>query len=105
VEGYVDARRMSRGRECAGLVHEEETAAPARIDYELAASGPSTLWLDGRLLVATREDAGAVLGRGIALPVDLTSGPHRITVLTCPESGPAARSGFYLVERRRAAPG
>ena len=105
LEGYVDARRISPGRDCVGLVHEEETAAAARIDYELAPAGPTTLWLDGRLLVAARGDAGAVLGKGVALPVDLAPGLHRIAVLTCPESGPGARSGFYLVARRRAAPG
>lgn len=103
VEGYVDARRVARGRSCVALVHELESDARARVDYELAPSGPSTLWLDDRLLISTAADSGAVLGRGIVLPMDLTPGRHRITVLTCPESGPEARSGFYLVERRRTA--
>ncbi len=102
-EGYVDARRVARGRGCAALVYERESDTGVRIDYELAPSGPSTLWLDDRLLISTAADSGAVLGRGIVLPMDLTPGHHRITVLTCPESGPEARSGFYLVERRRTA--
>jgi hypothetical protein len=101
LEGYVDARRISQGRGCVGLAHEETAEAPARIDYELAPSGPSTLWLDGRLLVTAAGEAGAVLGRGTLLPVELTAGPHRLTVLTCPDS--TNRSGFYLVERKRAA--
>jgi hypothetical protein len=103
-EGYVDARRVVQGRDCVGLVHEETAAAAARVDYELAPSGPSTLWLDGRLLAATAGEPGAVLGRGIVLPVDLTPGPHRIAVLTCPESAPGSRAGFYLLERKRTAP-
>jgi hypothetical protein len=102
-EGYVDARRVAQGRDCVGLVHEETAAAAVRIDYELAPSGPSTLWLDGRLLAATAGEPGAVLGRGIVLPVDLTPGPHRIAVLTCPESTPESRAGFYLLERKRTA--
>ena len=101
-EGYVDARRVVQGRECVGLVHEESAAASSRIDYELASSGPSTLWLDGRLLAST-GGGGAVLGRGTVLPVDLTPGNHRLTVLTCPESSPDGRSGFYLLARRPAA--
>jgi hypothetical protein len=104
VEGYVDARRVAQGRDCVGLVHEEAPAAPVRIDYELSPSGPSTFWLDGRLLVSTAGEPGAVLGRGIVLPVDLAPGAHRITVLTCPESAPGSRAGFYLVERKRTAP-
>lgn len=101
VEGYVDARRVARVGDCVALVHEREAAVGVHLDYELAPSGPSTLWLDDRLLVSTAADSGAVLGKGIVLPMDLTPGRHRITVLTCAESGPDARSGFYLVERRR----
>jgi hypothetical protein len=98
-EGYVDARRVAQGQECLGLVHAESAAAPARIDYELSGSGPTRLWLDGRLLAAT-GGTGAVLGGGTVLPVDLTPGTHRWTVLTCPENTPAGRSGFYLLARR-----
>ncbi|HEY4588073.1 MAG TPA: hypothetical protein VII86_02555, partial [Thermoanaerobaculia bacterium] len=101
LEGYVDARRVSQGRECVGLVHEEAAGAPVRIEYELAPSGPSTLWLDGRLLASEMGEPGAVLGRGIVLPVELTAGTHRLAVLTCPDTTPAARAGFYLVERKR----
>jgi hypothetical protein len=97
VEGYVDARRISQGRDCATLVHEEETGTAARVDYELAPSGPTTLWLDGRFLASTAGNPGAVLGEGIRLPVDLAPGLHRITVRTCPAKD--GRSGFYLVER------
>lgn len=103
VEGYVDAGRLTQGRGCLALVHEEEAASPVRIDYELAPSGPTTLWLDDRLLTSAAGDGGAVLGQGINVPVDLAPGRHRITVLTCPESGPGGRTGFYLVERRRTA--
>ena len=103
VEGYVDARRVAQDRSCVALVHELEPDARARVDYELAPSGPSTLWLDDWPLISMAEGSAAVLGRGIVLPMDLTPGRHRITVLTCPESGPEAHSGFYLVERRRTA--
>jgi len=99
IEGYVDARRLSQGKNCLALVHDEEIREPRRTAYELAPSGPSTLWLDDRLLASTAGDSAAVLGRGITLPVELEPGYHRITVRTCPESGPAARSGFYLLER------
>jgi len=101
VEGYVDARRITQGRDCATLVHEEETKSAARIDYELAPSGPTTLWLDDRLLASTAGEPGAVLGKGILLPMELATGVHRITVRTCPARD--GRSGFYLVERGRGA--
>ena len=102
LEGYVDARRLTGGQaRCAGLVHEEEVGRPERVVYELAPSGPSSLWLDGRLLASTAGSLGAVLGRGIRVEADLGPGRHRIAVSTCPEDGPAARSGFYLLERRR----
>jgi hypothetical protein len=101
-EGYVDARRVAQGQECVGLAHEESVTTPARVDYELSSSGPTTLWLDGRLLASTGGGAGAVLGRGAMLPVDLTAGSHRFTVLTCPESAADGRSGFYLLARRPA---
>ncbi|HVR95115.1 MAG TPA: hypothetical protein VMW27_00770 [Thermoanaerobaculia bacterium] len=103
LEGYIDARRLTGGQaRCAGLVHEVEVENPARAVYELAPSGPSTLWLDGRLLASTSGSLGAVLGRGIRVEADLGPGRHRIAVSTCPEDSPAARSGFYLLERRRA---
>lgn len=102
LEGYVDASRLTRGqRRCVGLVHEQEVEAPVRVVYELAPSGPTSLWLDGRLLASTAGSLGAVLGRGIQIQADLEPGRHRIAVSTCPEEGTAARSGFYLLERRR----
>jgi hypothetical protein len=105
LEGYVDARRVSPRGGCVGLAREEGVVvAAARIEYELAPSGPTTLWLDGRLLAAVGGEPGAVLGRGIVLPVELAPGTHRLAVLTCPDSTPAARAGFYLLERKREAP-
>jgi hypothetical protein len=97
VEGYVDARRISPGGDCATLVHDEEAKAATRTDYELAPSGPTTLWLDGRLLAIVAGEPGAVLGKGILLPVDLAPGAHRITVRTCPARD--GRAGFYLLAR------
>ena len=97
VEGYVDARRVSQGKDCATLVHDEPAAAAGIVDYELAPSGPTTLWLDGRLLASVAGEPGAVLGRGLVLPMELTPGPHQITVKTCPARD--GRSGFYLVDR------
>jgi hypothetical protein len=102
LEGYVDARRLTRGqRRCVGLVHEQEVETPARVVYELAPSGPTSLWLDGRLLASTAGSLGAILGRGLQVQADLAPGRHRLTVSTCPEQGPEARSGFYLLERQR----
>jgi len=97
IEGYVDARRVSPGGDCTTLVHQEQTQSATHVDYELAPSGPTTLWLDDRPLISTSGDSGAVLGKGMALPVDLAPGNHRITVKTCPARD--GRSGFYLLNR------
>ncbi len=102
LEGYVDARRLTRGQaRCVTLVHELEVETPARVVYELAPSGPTSLWLDEQLLASTAGSLGAVLGRGVRVHADLSPGRHRLTVSTCPEQGPESRSGFYLLERQR----
>ena len=83
LEAYVDARRVGEG--CAHLVH--PISGPSSGLYELAASGPTELWLDGELLVADKMGSGAVLGRGLIVPLDLSAGEHRLVITTCPARG------------------
>ncbi len=98
VEGYVDAARLvDDPGDCLALVHPMAVAEATVRTWELAPYGPSKIWLDDRLLLAIDQAPGAVLGRGVKIPVALEPGEHRITVLTCP--GADQRSGFYLLAR------
>lgn len=98
IEGYVDASRISRTAECVAFVRRLELDVDTRVIYELAGFGPAALWLDGESVVQMRRGNRAVLGRGVEIPLRLTSGPHLITVLSCVDSE-SGRNGFYLVER------
>lgn len=103
LEGYVDGRRMGavgRGG-CLQFLHEEEADSPIHVTYELAPSGPSSIALDGRSIVSTTANLGAVLGQGLLVPVTLAPGRHTLTVLTCPDAGAPPRVGFYLLRRER----
>jgi hypothetical protein len=95
-EGYVDAKRVSTDA-CVTFVNVTDAALPALVTYELAASGPTTVFLDGDW-IASAAEAGAVLGRGVTFPVRLAAGRHELSVSTCPAHG---ASGFALVERAR----
>ena len=100
-EGYVDALRVSEQAECVAFARHVEFPQPAGGDrprLELVGAGPVALWLDDALLVQVRRGSGAVLGRGVEIPIDLSGVDHRLTVLSCkdPESGD---NGFYLVRR------
>ncbi len=98
VEGYVDVAPLADDPgDCLALVHPMTVEEAAVRTYELAPYGPAKLWLDDTMLLALDESPGAVLGRGVKLPLALDPGTHRITVLTCP--GAAGRAGFYLLER------
>jgi hypothetical protein len=103
LEGYVDGRRMGAGARggCLQFVHDEEADSPIHVTYELAPSGPSSLALDGRSMVSTAANLGAVLGQGLLVPVNLAPGRHTLTVLTCPDGGAPPRVGFYLLRRER----
>jgi hypothetical protein len=76
-----------------------DATAPTRRLYHLAPYGPTQLWLDSRLLLATAATSGAHLARATTVPVELTAGRHHLTVLTCPGDDGEGRSGFYLVDR------
>ena len=89
MEGFVDAGRVGRG--CVGFARDGTSGEKGW--YELAAHGPTKLWID-RQLVLTTGGNGAVLGRGVGLA--LAAAP-RISLLTCPGEG--GRAGFYLLRR------
>ncbi len=100
VEGYVDAGHLAAGpADCVALVHVEETAEAATRLYQLAPYGPTRLWLDDELVIASGETPRAYLESATAVPLRLTPGSHRITVLTCPGRDGSGRSGFYLRHR------
>lgn len=98
LEAFVDLRRIPAaakdGRGCAALQH----SLPPKKALELAPAGPTRLWVDGRPVVAIENDLGAVLGRGVVVPLDLGLGSRQVTVLSCPPRDPSSASGggFYL---------
>jgi hypothetical protein len=98
LEGFVDGRRVIGPGQCLGLVHTILAEEPVDLRMELAAAGPSTLWVDDRKLVETRGGSDAVVGRGTVFPLALDAGAHRLSVLTCAEA-PSRTAGFYLVNR------
>ncbi len=101
LEGYVDARRVAPLGACATFVHAFETSAAAIVELELAPAGPTALTLDAEPTARIDADLGAVVGDAAKVPLALAAGSHYLTVTTCPERSPAARCGFYLLERRR----
>lgn len=103
LEGYVDARRVSRGTGCVVFRHRREMTDGARLDLELAPYGPTTLWVDGEPRVRILQDLGAVLGEGVHLQVSWAPGVHSLTVRTCPSRAHPRYAGFFLVERGRSA--
>lgn len=98
LEGYVDAARVYATTGCVDFRHRESTAAPVRILYELAPSGPAALWVDGKPLASLGAAQGARLGQGLRVEVSFPAGNHELLVRSCPAGG---RSGFYLLERER----
>jgi hypothetical protein len=90
MEGFVDARRV-RAADCVAFARGEGTGEAGT--YELAASGPVKLWVDGELLLSDGGNA-AVLGEGVIFRLPAA---HRLTVLTCPAEG--GHNGFYLLRR------
>lgn len=95
IEGYVDGNGSGKpARHCAARVHELEAAEAASPRFELAASGPTSLWVDDELRISAVGTGAAYPGGGVTFPVRLAPGSHRITVLTC--AGDDRRTGFYL---------
>ena len=99
LEAYVDARRTSPEEPCPRFVREIAIPEPVEVEVDVAPSGPTSVWLDGRLVVAVPEGSGAVLGRSIRLPIPLSAGRHRWLVVTC--EGPERSKGFYWREWAR----
>ena len=99
LEGYVDAGRVAAAPAgCVDFRHRERAAAPVRVLYELAPSGPAALWVDGRPLASLGDAQGARLGKGLRVQVSYPAGDHELQVRSCAAAG---RSGFYLLERER----
>ncbi len=99
IEGYVDAHRLVGGERCAELRHRFRLTRPERRRLELAPSGPTTLSLDGRVVVKVAGDPGAVLGEGVEVPLELAAGAHELAVTSCPARRRPERNGFYLLDR------
>ena len=100
--GYVDATAHLAANGCTVLTHRRAVDAPSARFLELAAWGPSTLFVDGeqRLqLIAAQE---ARLGQGVLIPLRLAAGAHSIAIRTCVHQGHA---GFYLLDRAPIEPG
>jgi hypothetical protein len=81
-------------------VHEIDVQAPSLATYELAASGPTTLFLDGAW-IASAPESEAIPGRGVTFPLRLEAGVHELAAGTCPAR--SGTRGFYLIERASAA--
>jgi hypothetical protein len=97
VEGFIDADRIARGAQCTKLVHRFALVVPTKRSYELAAWGPSRIWIDGQLRGAVTRPQLAILGHGGIVTTNFAAGAHEIQVETC-RAG--ERSGFYLVQRK-----
>lgn len=98
LEGYVDAERIRPEAPCVTFERELAAADNTPAEIELVPYGPTSLWLDGALLVGVQDELRAVLGRGVEVPMTLARGRHRVRVVTC--EGAAGYKGFYWLERR-----
>ncbi|HET8935278.1 MAG TPA: hypothetical protein VFN67_17640 [Polyangiales bacterium] len=93
---YVDASDRIAANGCAVLTHRRELDSPSSRLFELAAWGPTVLFVDGEQRLQLVTPGLAKLGHGAALPLRLGPGPHRIVIRTCAHQ---ARAGFYFVDR------
>jgi hypothetical protein len=98
IEGFVDASRIEGEGDCVTFSRLETLARAERRLYELAPYGPAALSLNGERRVEIGGPLGAMLGRGVALPLDLEAGENRLTVATC-AAAPGEPVGFYLLQR------
>jgi hypothetical protein len=85
IEGFVDADRVNRGARCTTFAR---TLPPGQ--YELAAWGPTRVWVGGRLHAEIATAQLAIVGSGVMVP------GGSVQIETC-RAG--ERSGFYLVRR------
>lgn len=105
LEAYVDGRRVPRPGRCFAVSRDVEDPGSR---YELAAAGPTTLWISGdsTQTVQLLDSPGAVLGRGVVFSVDARAGDPssdgtlRFTVVSClavpEEAETPPQIGFYL---------
>ncbi|MET0387301.1 MAG: hypothetical protein ABW321_15135 [Polyangiales bacterium] len=94
--GYVDARASLAADGCSVLRHRRRVEEASERLFELAAWGPSVLFVDGVQLLQLPAASEARLGQGVAFPLRWAAGDHELTVRTCVHRGDA---GFYLIDR------
>lgn len=99
IEAFLDASRVGRG--CVRFERTETFRERERHRLEFSPYGPGALFVDGRLVLATRSSLGAVPGHGIRFETDFEPGPRTIALEVCPDPA-TGRNGFFL--RRQAAP-
>ena len=97
IEGYVDGRRVGGASECLSFARVDEIDRPTELTLEVAPYGSAEVFMDDRLAALIPAQRGAVLGRGVILPLTLAPGRHRLAIRTC-ASGP--HIGFYALLRR-----
>jgi hypothetical protein len=100
LEGYVDGRRFDSSQDCIDFEHRFEVETERVMGFEFAPYGPSSLWLDNRLLAQIHTDLGAILGQGMFIAPTVTPGEHLLKVSTCRARSLVDHLGFYLVRRR-----
>lgn len=102
IEGFVDLTRVAPAKGCVRLVHEIPAGTLGSQRWELAAAGPTRLFLADRLVLAVPGGRGARLADAVAMELDLAADrTHRLQVETCA----ADRSlGFYLRTAELSAP-
>jgi hypothetical protein len=93
---YVDARAAIAADGCAVLIHDESVITTRARLFELAAWGPSVLWVDGQQRMQLPAANRARLGESPAVLIRLEPGPHQFKIRTCISDGQA---GFYLLDR------
>lgn len=93
---YIDASDRLAADGCAVLTHRRDLDSEFSHLFELAAWGPSVLYVDGEQRLQLVTPGFAKLGHGAALPLRLAPGAHRIVIRTCAHEG---RAGFYFVDR------
>jgi hypothetical protein len=98
LEGYVDGRRLDSTAPCLFFVHLETVTEPTRLTLDVSPYGSAEVFVDDQL-EAVISGRGAVIGRGVILPLMLAPGQHRVSVRTCRSD---EHIGFYALIRERA---
>ena len=97
-EGYVNGGRSNSNTGCINLAHIEDVNEPVNLEYEISSYGPSSVWLNHKLLIKNLFPGKARLGQGVRLSLELEKGRHIFSVQTCPYK---RQNGFYFLERSR----